>query len=386
MDYTTLDLVRIIDINLFSMLILIVLFISVIRNIEDRHEVSTRLFALLILAAFLMAVLDIAGWIWEDRPGSGARLANIIANTLLYICNPLPAAIWLLYVQFQLFSSRRRLLHLIRWPLAVLAVNGIMTVVSLWTGWFFSVNAANHYERGPLFFLHVLFPYGLLLASIAMVLLFRSLQGPEMHRALLLFVVPPLFGTVLQVLFYGLSLNWASITLSILIVFLLIQNRGLSTDSLTGTYNRRHFERIIAGKILRADRERFSVIIADLDSFKQINDRFGHDVGDEALLQTVQLFRRTLRQDDLIARFGGDEFYILLDIADDAILQTKVSRIAAVFTQYSQEAGLSYQLSVSMGAAVYDPDSGLTAEPFLRQVDQLMYQAKNRRQQDAAGA
>jgi diguanylate cyclase (GGDEF)-like protein len=376
MDLGTIDLVRIIDLNVFTIIILALMLGAVLKNIEDRHRAGTRLFALMIVMTMMLALFDILGWIWEGKPGAAAYNANLTANLLLYLFVPFPAASWLLYVFFQLSGSMKRTLRVLYAVLAVIAVNWAFTFTTPATGWFFTIDSANNYTRGPLFLLHVLIPYGFLLITFILILSHKSIQEPAMHRSLLLFILPPLVGTVLQSLFYGLSLNWASIAISILIIFLRIQNRGLFTDSLTGTYNRRHFERIINNKINRAGLEGFAVIIADLDSFKQINDQFGHDVGDEALMQTVHLFRKTLRQDDLIARFGGDEFYILLDITDPDLLTARVRRIAEVFNRFSDEAKLPYRLSVSMGAAVYGEKGRQTAEDFLRYVDQLMYRAK----------
>jgi diguanylate cyclase (GGDEF)-like protein len=267
----------------------------------------------------------------------------------------------------------------------VLIINAVPAVASPWTGWFFSVDAANHYSRGPWFYLHVAIIFGLLLATAAMLLIYRRRIDPRYLRALLLFIVPPVTGAILQVLFYGLSLNWPSMMISVVIIYLQIQDRGLHTDHLTGIANRRHFEKIINSRIRRNQLERFAVIIADLDGFKRINDQFGHDVGDEALLTAVRLLRNSLRRDDLIARFGGDEFYILLDISDETILQTLVNRIDREFERYNERSGLPYQMGVSMGSAIYEPESGLDATQFLRQVDQLMYHEKNRRQSKLRG-
>lgn len=376
MDFGTIDLVRIIDLNVFAIIILTLVLSAVLKNIEDRHRAGTRLFALLVVMTMMLALFDILGWLWEGIPGEAAQHANLTANLLLYLFAPFPAAAWLLYVYFQLTGSMKRTLRVLYAVLAVIAVNWAFTFTTPATGWFFTIDSANNYARGPLFLLHVMIPYGFLLVTFILILSYKAIQDPAVHRSMLLFILPPLIGTVLQSLFYGLSLTWASITISILILFLRIQNRGLFTDALTGTYNRRHFERIINNKINRVGLEGFSVIIADLDSFKMINDQFGHDVGDEALMQTVHLFRKTLRQDDLIARFGGDEFYILLDITDPDTLAARVRRITEVFERFSDEANLPYRLSVSMGAAVYGEKGRQTAEDFLRDVDQLMYRAK----------
>jgi diguanylate cyclase (GGDEF)-like protein len=374
------DFARQFDLGVFSAIILLILLFSMLRNIEKRHRVSNQLFAALLVCILLQTVFDFLSWVWEDLPGQAARMANLTSNLILYLVTPLPAVAWLLYVHEQLFGSRRAWLRLAHLLAALVGANAILALWSLKTGWFFSVDLANDYQRGPLFILHALIPYGLLLVSFVMILRANTSTEPELNRALLVFIVPPLIGTVAQLVFYGLSLNGAAITISALIVYLRIQNRGLSTDALTGTFNRRHFERIIQHKISRAGREGFSVIIADLNDFKQINDRFGHAAGDEALQQAVQLLRQTLRQDDLIARFGGDEFYVLLDIHDENLLQEIVRRIEETFTRYSTGAVSSYPLSVSMGAAVYQAQKHPTAAAFLAFVDQLMYQDKNRRQ------
>jgi len=368
------------DLGVFSAVILLILLFSLLRNIEKRHRTSSQLFGLLLVCILLQTSFDYLSWVWEDLPGQNARIANLTSNLILYLVTPLPAVTWLLYVHYQLFGSTRQLLRLSRLLAVLVAANAVLAALSVKTGWFFSVDLANNYQRGPLFILHILIPYGLLIVSFLMILRANTSTEPELNRALLVFIVPPLVGTIAQMIFYGLSLNGASITISALIVYLRIQNRGLSTDALTGTYNRRHFERIIQHKISRAGRESFSVIIADLNGFKQINDRFGHAAGDEALQQAVSLLRRTLRQDDLIARFGGDEFYILLDIQDDALLQEKVRRIEETFARHNAEAISPYPLSVSMGAAVYDAQKHLTAAKFLSFADQLMYQDKSRRQ------
>ncbi|NLO35112.1 MAG: diguanylate cyclase, partial [Clostridiaceae bacterium] len=350
------DFARQFDLGVFSAIILLILLFSMLRNIEKRHRVSNQLFAALLVCILLQTVFDFLSWVWEDLPGQAARMANLTSNLILYLVTPLPAVAWLLYVHEQLFGSRRAWLRLAHLLAALVGANAILALWSLKTGWFFSVDLANDYQRGPLFILHALIPYGLLLVSFVMILRANTSTEPELNRALLVFIVPPL------------------------IVYLRIQNRGLSTDALTGTFNRRHFERIIQHKLSRAGREGFSVIIADLNDFKQINDRFGHAAGDEALQQAVQLLRQTLRQDDLIARFGGDEFYVLLDIHDENLLQEIVRRIEETFTRYSTGAVSSYPLSVSMGAAVYQAQKHPTAAAFLAFVDQLMYQDKNRRQ------
>jgi GGDEF domain-containing protein len=106
-----------------------------------------------------------------------------------------------------------------------------------------------------------------------MILRANTSTEPELNRALLVFIVPPLVGTIAQMIYTASPERRLDHDLA-LIVYFAHPEPGLSTDALTGTYNRRHFERNIQHKISRAERESFSVIIADLNGFKQINARF----------------------------------------------------------------------------------------------------------------
>ncbi|HBP38063.1 MAG TPA: hypothetical protein DD640_04860 [Clostridiales bacterium] len=381
----TINLVRLIDTNLFALIILAILLFTYRRKYE-KALIQQRLFYLLILLNMLLILLDSFGWVFDASISGQAspayRQANLAANMLLYMMSPMPPIVWFLYAHFQIFHNYRHLKKLIVGLALPLLVNTFLSIASLWTGFFYSVDAANYYHRSPGFFIHMIIIYGILGATCLMVLLNRKQLERRTYWAMLLYALPPVIGSILQVLFYGLSLNWTSTMISVLIVYLNIQDRGLNTDFLTGTYNRRHFQQIITNRIrgIGSDRS-FAVILCDLDRFKKINDQFGHKAGDEALQNTVQILQRILRKDDLIARFGGDEFYLLLELSDDAALQSAIRRIYREFDRYNQNSILPYRLELSMGGAIYDPKSDLTADQYLRQVDLLMYQEKARRQQ-----
>jgi diguanylate cyclase (GGDEF)-like protein len=113
-----------------------------------------------------------------------------------------------------------------------------------------------------------------------------------------------------------------------------------------------------------------------MNNFKSINDTFGHDVGDDALETSVKLLKSCLRANDFIARFGGDEFYIVLDVSNRDDLEATVSRINHCIEKFNESNLKPYKLSFSMGYAVYDCHSHMNVEEFQKKIDMLMYENK----------
>ncbi|HKU39214.1 MAG TPA: diguanylate cyclase [Polyangiales bacterium] len=151
-------------------------------------------------------------------------------------------------------------------------------------------------------------------------------------------------------------------------------------DSLTGLANRSGFHdriNLAAARARRLER-RFAVMFLDLDCFKEINDQFGHDVGDTVLQVIGTRLAGVVRQYDVVARLGGDEFAVLLDdLSDTGEIQALAERIAGVFVEPIIVGDMTHVLTASMGIAAF-PDAGDTAAELLRCADQAMYVAKRR--------
>jgi len=147
------------------------------------------------------------------------------------------------------------------------------------------------------------------------------------------------------------------------------------TDSLTGLYNRRHLMGTLASEVQRSRRLRraFSVLLADVDHFKQYNDTHGHLAGDAALVKIAEVFRRTTRQVDCVARYGGEEFVVMLLEANMATATLVAERVRARVAAEDLGEG---NLTLSIGLAEY-PDGGDSPEELIATADAAMYQAKS---------
>ena len=145
------------------------------------------------------------------------------------------------------------------------------------------------------------------------------------------------------------------------------------SDSLTGLANYRRFAAALQAEIERCERTRrpFAVLLLDLDGLKKINDRFGHLVGSRAICRVAENLRHTCRTLDTPARFGGDEFAVLLPETEEEEARQAVARIVERLAADKENP----QISVSLGAAIY-PRDGITSETLLEAADRALYQMK----------
>lgn len=145
-----------------------------------------------------------------------------------------------------------------------------------------------------------------------------------------------------------------------------------TTDELTGAANRRAFNTRFSEARSRADREGspLSLIIFDVDEFKGVNDRFGHQAGDRVLRRISDTVRGALRPNDFLTRWGGDEFAILVEGTADAA-RTLAERIRV---RLADAGAADVPVTISIGIAEYA--AGEAADPLVRRADQALYQAK----------
>jgi diguanylate cyclase (GGDEF)-like protein len=150
-------------------------------------------------------------------------------------------------------------------------------------------------------------------------------------------------------------------------------------DPLTGFFNHRYLHERFGQEAVRSRRARrpLSLLMLDLDDFKLVNDTFGHVLGDEVLRFTADLIRRTLRGSDVPARYGGDEFAILLPEAGQEEATLTAERLTAAFadTAFTTASGLAVPIGISIGTATF-PTDGRTAAELIAVADAGLYRMK----------
>jgi diguanylate cyclase (GGDEF)-like protein len=149
-----------------------------------------------------------------------------------------------------------------------------------------------------------------------------------------------------------------------------------SRDGLTGMLNRRAFEERIVEEITRADRYggNLAVLMIDIDHFKAVNDEFGHLLGDEVLKHAATIFSHQLRKVDLVCRFGGEEFAIILPSTNLESASAVAEKLRRAFFAHVFS-GISRPITVSIGVAAF-PEHGTQRDTLVHSADKALYQAK----------
>ena len=146
-------------------------------------------------------------------------------------------------------------------------------------------------------------------------------------------------------------------------------------DPLTRISNRRHFESALSDQLVKSKRQ-FVVALFDLDNFKEINDRYGHAMGDQVLQETALALKTSMRPGDLVARIGGDEFAA---IAPGLTLRQSESRMKAVLESIATQLDAVKELRpVSLSCGVAECSAGDTAQSLIGRADQALYDAKKK--------
>jgi two-component system cell cycle response regulator len=151
-------------------------------------------------------------------------------------------------------------------------------------------------------------------------------------------------------------------------------------DELTGLYNRRRFF-VLTEQYLKLSarrKKKLLLLFIDMDNLKWINDRHGHNQGDQALIDLANILKKTFRESDIIARIGGDEFVVLSE-STDKNGETVLTRLYENIQDHNAERSRGYALSISVGATQFDPKYPISIDELLSEADALMYAQKRKK-------
>lgn len=166
--------------------------------------------------------------------------------------------------------------------------------------------------------------------------------------------------------------------LSKIVINELVSQQAATLDVLTGIHNRRGFDMLATKTIANCARYgwKTTLVYFDLNRFKEINDTFGHQAGDQALIDFSELLSKIVRESDIIARLGGDEFVVMLMSTDVTTANSKVASFIKELEQYNLNSSQPFELNTSYGVVEYELDKHENLDALICEADRLMYRQK----------
>jgi diguanylate cyclase (GGDEF)-like protein len=193
-----------------------------------------------------------------------------------------------------------------------------------------------------------------------------------MLNIVVLSLLIPAIASIFQLLNYGLILMWPAMVGSILLTYLFLETQSNSRDYLTGLYNRSKIDEYVKRSI--SNDEEFTIIMIDLDDYKQINDKYGHSKGDTVITIFGNLLKDIIGDSGKVARYGGDEFIIILYLTKDKEIKEYKTTLLKRLYEYEDE--VISNLKFSFGYSSRTQKNNKSFQKLLTESDDLMYKNK----------
>ena len=383
MIYTVLYLQQ----NITLIAILMIMYFNISGKYFLKNTPDQLLFKTLIIILITIVFFDSGMWYIDGRTFPGARTINYIV-TIVYLClNPIVGLFWGLYGDYRVFGDLTALKSRLVLYILPSVIFIVFTIMSISTGWIFYIDEANCYHRGAYSMLTPVIAFMYFLQVVAMILksLFAKEKkvDKEIYLYFLLFPLPLFVGTIIQMLFYGISLIWASFTISVFMIFIKMQNNKIYVDQLTGAYKRVYIEEHLAGLMRGAAEQGFFVLLLDMDRFKSINDTYGHLAGDRALNTVSDILLSASGSKYTVSRFGGDEFVVYGHCSGSAEVEALADKIRTARDLFNDSGKAEYKIEFTIGTAIYDKVSDASA--LLKRADNEMYRNKRLKKREPRG-
>lgn len=340
------------------------------RLFEKR--VNNKKIVIIIGLVFFSCVADAATNLLEGTPGILVFVIVYAANWWLFFANMVMGPLWISLVKEYANIKESRfntkiVAALVGFGVLFLLVNFFKPIV-------FSIDAQNNYSRGPLYLVYFILQIVFILDGS--IYYFRAKNRGYIKRFFPVwqFILPIAFGILVQTFYYGVSTIWPCMAVSIFGIALCMQNETVYMDNLTGIFNRYYLD-YLKNKIKRNSDLEVTAMMLDMNGFKNINDKYGHEEGDEALKTCADILSDVIGDEGTVIRYAGDEFVVLIRSQDKEAVDGYVKSIRESFDKYNEKSGKDYKLACSIGYCSVDLRNS-TFDEIMNEVDKRMYEDK----------
>lgn len=369
------------EINIFS---LVLIGIVLLKTMGLSQMVAQSHFAMSIIAEMVFFVSDTLFVLVNEGVLPGGKPVMMACKEVYFLATAAMCFFWFIYFEYlreTRFVKRRRY---VLYSISILWLMVIALLANLFNHSLFYIDESGVYRRGPFFILTYILSYSYVLIAFIRVMINLKRDTEATNKDLLIrlafFPLFPGISGVLQFIYPRLPIACAAISITTLYLYLTWVDQLISLDPLTGLNNRKQLTHTFNNlSKSHEDQDKIRLYLIDVNHFKQINDTYGHLQGDNALKIIAEALKAACKganRGTVIARYGGDEFVILVsENNNDETIDLK-ERIKEKLKELSKKKSVPFELTVSVGSAC--SDNGDSLKDLILKADKAMYMEKKK--------
>lgn len=373
---------EILVVNVIVVLLMVFLLKYRSKNGKNIHQ-DDRIYNLMAVITLLGAVVETAAFLVDGKDITGGYIVNYAANSLSFLGTVSIGFLWCIYVDLHVYKNYNKTLRKIKilmlpWTIEIMAI-----IYNLFgTSFLFGVSDENLYYRGA----YVALGYITLLIYFACsIIIVATTGGQALHLSFFpiqYFIAPCLAGVIAQFIWYGITTSWISVAIAMIFVQMQADTENMMTDTLSGVYNRKFLNRILADRKIKSIDSLYGIMI-DINDLKTINDKFGHSRGDKAISTVGDIISNSVPDGGIPVRYAGDEFIVLLSGVSQQIADDTLIDIQKNIESFNRLEKVPFVLSASIGMTKLREDDN--ADTFLTRMDEKMYEEKRKYYREKKG-
>ncbi|SHH86198.1 GGDEF domain-containing protein [Clostridium grantii] len=358
-----------IDLYIYSAIILLIIYFY-IKTEKVKNDLSIIYFELIIYVCLWMLILEAISWVLDGN----SYIINYWLNWILLLSNPLPLVSWLLYFDYKIHEDHKKIKKNFKIYMIPFIIIFVLLIYNNYNPIIFTIDNNMMYTRLKGMYIFPISEYSMFIIYLINLRKYKNHIDGRLIKTLLLVSIVPSIAALIQIFVYGVTLSWATMGLMVFITFIYVERETLLKDQLTGLSTRAQLENRLAFKLKR--KIAFSIIMIDMNDFKVINDTYGHDEGDIALKTIASILHQSVKREDMICRYGGDEFVLLVESDNLNAGELIIARIQEKIKTYNNKEIKSYKLSISCGSKYVHLFNNIDSFSILRDADKQMYRNK----------
>lgn len=326
--------------DIIGMVLVIVMIIGNVWRLRLKQRES-KLLIVMLVTCFMCCLADLLSFATDGMGGPYARETVFHINTALYACNFICAFSWFAFLKehfkVELGSLQRKSIQLTAITLPA------MLIANTFHPFIFDVDVQGIYIRKFGYWIYICVNYSIIINSLALYYKNYRQDGTIRFFPIWLYAIPIFVATVIQSVCYGVSIMAPSFAVAIAGAFTSLQNERVFRDQLTGLFNRPFLDYVLNLYTQRGHKA--TGIMISLQGFEEINEKFGHACGDQALCKTAELIHESVGQWGSVLRYAGDEFIIMVDSQIDMHISNCMEKLKMNFEKFNREGRESYKLN-----------------------------------------